>query len=89
MDAIDMGRRGGRSKSAAKRAAARRNGARGGRPRNAEVFARKIQETCTRLVPQLPGIDAGDLRMIIRCLLLPPARRAVFVARRADGRYVL
>jgi len=32
MNAAEMGRRGGRSRSAAKRAAARRNGERGGRP---------------------------------------------------------
>jgi hypothetical protein len=33
-------------------------------------------------------MDPGDLRMIVRSLLLPPARRAVFIARRKDGRYV-
>jgi hypothetical protein len=83
-----MGRRGGRSKSAAKRAAARRNGALGGRPREADLFARKVGEVCARLSPQFPGMDPGDLRLIVRCLLLPPARRAVFVVRRNDGRYV-
>jgi hypothetical protein len=88
MDAAEMGRRGGQSRSAAKRAAARRNGARGGRPREAEVLARKIREVCARLAPVLPGIDPGDLRLIVRCMLLPPARRAVFVSRRSDGRYV-
>ena len=84
-----MGRRGGRSTSAAKRSAARRNGARGGRPRNVDLFARKLQAVCARLQPQLPEVDPGDLRLIVRCLLLPPGRRAVFVARRGDGRYVL
>ena len=83
-----MGRRGGRSTSAAKRAAARRNGARGGRPRDVDLLARRVQDACARLAPQLPGLDPGDLRLIVRCLLLPPARRAVFVARREDGRYV-
>ena len=83
-----MGRKGGRSRSAAKRAAARRNGALGGRPRKADELARTIREVCLRLAPDLPAIDPGDLRMIVRSLLLPPARRAVFIARRKDGRYV-
>ncbi|MCA1827183.1 MAG: hypothetical protein ABR567_16275 [Myxococcales bacterium] len=88
MDASAMGRRGGRSRSSAKVAAARRNGARGGRPRNADLFAREVQGLCERLSPRLPRVDPGDLRLIVRCLLLPPARRAVFVIRRKDGRYV-
>ena len=83
-----MGRLGGRSRSAAKRAAARRNGLRGGRPRDVDVLARSVTDACARLAPQLPGVAPGDLRLIVRCLLLPPARRAVFVARRSDGRYV-
>ena len=83
-----MGRRGGRSRSAAKGAAARRNGARGGRPRDVDVLAWRVRDVCARLAPELPGVDPGDLRLIVRCLLLPPARRAVFVARRNDGRYV-
>jgi len=83
-----MGRRGGRSRSVAKSAASRRNGARGGRPRNIDRFASKISEVCLRLAPGLPAVDPGDLRMIVRSLLLPPARRAVFIARRKDGRYV-
>jgi hypothetical protein len=88
MDPREMGRRGGRSRSTAKRAAARRNGARGGRPRKADVFARRVLETCARLAPELPDIDPGDLRLIVRSLLLPPIRRVVWVRRRADGRYV-
>jgi hypothetical protein len=83
-----MGRLGGRSKSASKRVAARRNGKRGGRPRKADVFARKVTEECRRLAPLLPQIEPGDLRLIVRCMLLPPARRCVFVTRRTDGRYV-
>ncbi len=83
-----MGRRGGLSKSLAKRAAARWNGAHGGRPRNVDRLAGKIRDVCAQLVPQLPEIDPGDLRLIVRCLLLPPARRAVFLTRRKDGRYV-
>jgi hypothetical protein len=88
VDVREMGRQGGRSRSAAKRAAARRNGVRGGRPRNAEVLARRVDETCARIAPQLPQVAPGDLRLIVRCMLLPPARRAVFVTRRKDGRYV-
>jgi hypothetical protein len=53
-----------------------------------DLFARRVQDVCARLAPRLPKIDAGDLRLIVRCLLLPPARRAVFVTRRDDGRYV-
>ncbi len=83
-----MGRKGGKSRSAAKRAASRRNGARGGRPRNIDRFAAEIRDVCQRLAPELPAVDPGDLRMIVRSLLLPPARRAVFIARRKDGRYV-
>jgi hypothetical protein len=52
------------------------------------LFARRIQETCAALAPQLPQIDIGDLRLIVRCLLLPASRRAVFIQRRKDGRYV-
>lgn len=82
-----MGRRGGRSTSAAKRAASRRNGVRGGRPRDVDLFAREVRAVCVRLAPDLPDIDPGDLRLIVRSLLLPPQRRAVFIARRTDGRY--
>jgi hypothetical protein len=53
-----------------------------------DVLARKVRDACSRLAPELPGVDPGDLRVIVRCLLLPAARRAVFVARRIDGRYV-
>jgi hypothetical protein len=88
MDASEMGRKGGRRRTAAKRAAARRNGARGGRPSEAQKLAREVRDTCVRLAPQFPKIDPGDLRLIVRCLLLPPSRRAVFLTRREDGRYV-
>jgi hypothetical protein len=88
VDAGQMGRRGGRSRSAAKSAASRRNGARGGRPRNIDRFASQIRDVCLRLAPELPAVDPGDLRMIVRSLLLPPVRRALFIARRKDGRYV-
>jgi hypothetical protein len=87
VDARSMGKKGGRSRSAAKVAASRRNGRRGGRPRKADVFARKLQRVCAEIGPQLPEIDPGDLRLIVRTLLLPAAQRAVFVTRRKDGRY--
>jgi hypothetical protein len=53
-----------------------------------EAFAHKVRETCAVLATQLPQIDPGDLHLIVRCLLLPPGRRAVFLRRRKDGRYV-
>jgi len=53
-----------------------------------DVFARRVTEECRRLSPQLPQIDPGDLRSIVRCMLLPPAQRCVFITRRPDGRYV-
>lgn len=87
MNARQMGRKGGRSTSAAKRAAARRNGTLGGRPRKADLFARRVVETCARLAPQLPHIDPGDLLLIVRALSLPPAQRVVFIRRTTDGRY--
>ncbi|HWE24505.1 MAG TPA: hypothetical protein VG496_11275 [Myxococcales bacterium] len=46
-----------------------------------------MSDACAGLAPQLPQIDPGDLRLIVRCLLLPPARRAVFIRRGKDGRY--
>ena len=67
-----MGRRGGRSRSAAKSAASRRNGARGGRPRNIDRFASKIRDVCRRLAPELPAVDPGDLRNLFgKHLTLP------------------
>jgi hypothetical protein len=88
MNAREMGRKGGSRTSPAKRAAARLNGARGGRPREAERFAREVRSACERLAPRVPHIDATDLRRIVRNLLLPAAKRCVFVYRRKDGRYV-
>lgn len=88
MHSREMGRKGGRSTSPAKGAAARANGARGGRPRRVELFAREVRAACARLAPVLPQVDAGDLRSIVRCLLSPPDRRVVFLVRRPDGRFV-
>ena len=88
MRSSTMGRKGGRSTSVVKGAAARANGARGGRPRKVELFAREVRAACARLAPVLPQIDPDDLRSIVRCLLLPPDRRVVFLTRRADGRFV-
>jgi len=52
------------------------------------LFAREVARVCAHLRPQMPRIEPGDLRLIVRCLLLPPARRVVFVTRRKDGRHV-
>jgi hypothetical protein len=82
-----MGRRGGRSRSEAKRAAVRRNGLRGGRPRNIELFAQRVRELQEELGPQLPGIDPDDLNLIIDCLLRPVTQRKVFVYPLKGGGY--
>jgi hypothetical protein len=79
MNARQMGHRGGLSRSEAKRAAARQNGARGGRPRNIERFAREVRELQARLQPRLPDIDPHDLNLILACLHKPPGRRLIFM----------
>src|SRR3954465_16089684 len=79
MNAREMGRRGGRSKSEAKRAAVRRNGLRGGRPPNIELFAQRVRRLQEELGPELPEIDPDDLNLIIDCLLRPVTQRKLFV----------
>ena len=83
-----MGRKGGRSRSAAKAAAARRNGRRGGRPKSAELFAREVRRLVAELAPKLPQVDPHDLGLIAGCLLKPPARRLVFMFPLKGGGYV-
>lgn len=79
MDARELGRRGGRSKSEAKRAAVRCNGLRGGRPRSIELFAQRVRKLQQELGPELPGIDPDDLNLILDCLLRPVTERKLFV----------
>ena len=87
MDAREMGRRGGRSRSEAKRAAVRRNGLRGGRPRNIDLFARRVRKLQEELGPGLPGIDPDDLHLIIDCMLRPVTQRKLFVHPLKGGGY--
>jgi len=83
-----MGRKGGRSRSSAKGAAARRNGLRGGRPRFADLLAARVREARVRLQPRLPEVDPGDLGLILACLFRPPERRQFFMRRDRKGRFV-
>ncbi|MFL5247479.1 MAG: hypothetical protein ACJ79O_23555 [Myxococcales bacterium] len=87
MNARELGRRGGRSRSEAKRAAVRRNGLRGGRPRDIERFAQRVRELQEQLGPELPGIDPDDLNLIIDCLLRPVTQRKLFVYPLKGGGY--
>jgi hypothetical protein len=87
MNARELGRRGGRSRSEAKRAAVRRNGLRGGRPRNIELFAQRVRALQEQLGPALPEIDPDDLNLIIDCMLRPVTQRKVFVYPLKGGGY--
>ncbi|MFL5399177.1 MAG: hypothetical protein ACJ79P_14875 [Myxococcales bacterium] len=87
MNARELGRRGGRSRSEAKRAAVRRNGLRDGRPRDIERFAQRVRELQEQLGPELPGIDPDDLNLIIDCLLRPVTQRKLFVYPLKGGGY--
>jgi hypothetical protein len=87
MDAREMGRRGGRSRSEAKRAAVRRNGLRGGRPRNVDLFAQRVRKLQAELGQDLPDIDPDDLNLIIDCLLRPVTQRKLFVYPLKGGGY--
>jgi len=87
MKARELGRRGGRSRSEAKRAAVRRNGLRGGRPRDIERVAPRVRELQEQLGPELPGIDPDDLNLIIDCLLRPVTQRKLFVYPLKGGGY--
>jgi hypothetical protein len=87
VDVRELGRRGGRSRSEAKRAAVRRNGLRGGRPRNIERFARRVRQLQEELGPELPGIDPDDLNLILDCALRPVTERKLFVYPMNGGGY--
>jgi len=82
-----MARRGGRSRSDAKRAAVRRNGLLGGRPRNIERFAQRVRELQDQLGRELPGIDPDDLNLILDCMLRPVTQRKLFVHPLKGGGY--
>ncbi len=82
-----LGRLGGLSRSEAKQEAARRNGARGGRPRAAHLFARDVLAMQERLRPRLPGVSENDLGVILSCVLRPIEQRRFFL-RAVRGHYV-
>ena len=88
MDRRDAGRRGGRRKSPAKRAAARANGARGGRPTRAEALVRRIHTLHQRVVAAGLDIDPGDLGLILeRLCRAPGSGRRFFIRPRKGGGY--
>ncbi len=88
MDARDAGRRGGRRKSPAKRAAAQRNGARGGRPSKGELLLRRMRAMYAKVSEQHLTIDPGDLGLIIeRLCRAPDSGRRFFIRPRSDGGY--
>ena len=76
----------GRSKSHAKRAAARRNGSRGGRPSRAESLLRRMREMRAKIGDI--DVDPGDLGMIIeRLCRAPNSGRRFFIRPRIGGGY--
>ena len=77
----------GRSKSPAKRAAARRNGATGGRPRKIDILVKKIVALRDRVTPRFPDIDPGDLLLIADGMVRDPCESLFFLFRRSDGGY--
>ncbi len=88
MNVRDAGRRGGQRKSPAKRAAAQRNGARGGRPKKAHVLLRTMQAMYAKIRNQPLNIDPGDLGLIIeRLCRAPNSGRRFFIRPRKGGGY--
>jgi hypothetical protein len=39
--------------------------------RDARAFAERVEAACTRLAPRLPGLDPGDLVLIVQSVLRP------------------
>ena len=88
MNVRDAGRRGGQRKSPAKRAAAQKNGARGGRPTKGQVLLRRMRAMYARIQDQDLSIDPGDLGLIIeRLCRAPNSGRRFFIRPRNDGGY--
>jgi len=88
MNVRDAGRSGGQRQSPAKRAAARRNGARGGRPSNAQVLLRRMRAMYTKIGDQCRDVDPGDLGLIIeRLCRAPNSGRQFFIFPRKSGGY--
>jgi len=94
MNARQMGRKGGHNRSAAKQAAARRNGKLGGRPMKtgslgnsaeSEVFAQRVLAEQARLAPLLSNIDPHDLNLILGCMMTPLDQRLLFLLPLGNG----
>lgn len=90
MNKRDSGQRGGRRKSPAKQAAARRNGAHGGRPTRAEALLRDMRALYEKLAAKCPEIDPGDLTLIVeRMCRRPGSSRRFFIHPLAGGGYAV
>jgi hypothetical protein len=88
MNARKAGQIGGRQKSPAKRLAARRNGALGGRPKKADVFLRNMRALYKKLHDKCPHIDPEDLILIVeRMCRLPGSGRRFFIRSLESGGY--
>lgn len=85
MDVRDAGQRGGRSKSSAKRAAARRNGRGGGRPNKAQDLLRRMRAVHERIKDQCQNIDPHDLWLIIERMCRRPGSGRRFFIRPLEG----
>lgn len=75
----------GRSRSAAKRRAARENGKRGGRPRRADALAERVLVLFHDLSPGLPDIDPHDLLLILEVMCKDARDRVCFLHQRPDS----
>jgi hypothetical protein len=88
MDVRDAGRQGGQRKSPAKRAAARQNGARGGRPSKVQALLRRMRVMYAKIGDQCRHIDPGDLGLIIeRLCRAQNSGRQFFIFPRKGGGY--
>lgn len=82
------GRGRGQRSSPAKRAAARKNGARGGRPTKAEALVRRMRAMHEKIGIACSHIDPHDLDLIIERMCRDPGSdRRFFIYPRSDGGY--
>jgi hypothetical protein len=88
MNIREAGQKGGLSQSSAKRAAAKQNGTRGGRPKQAHVLLRRMRALYAKIGDQCRHIDPGDLGLIIeRLCRAPNSGRQFFIFPRQGGGY--
>jgi hypothetical protein len=85
MNARAAGQLGGKRRSPAKRVAARRNGALGGRPKKAEVLLRDMRAMYAKIKDRCSDIDPGDLGLIIERMCRPPGSGRRFFIRPLEG----